>query len=222
MRRRRPTHFELWALLNYILLIMPPKFDLALLGINPKNIETVRKFWEEYCDGLTYKECKKKVRELIPSAKEYTYIIEEEKKFIIDQARSYFREKYGEDKLYILYKTINDEEHEDYPALYEYVTAKYGCIDVGSEKITLFPLQITDDIEAYINNFIELLGFWYIEKLSDLADDRPMIGIVSNTPQGKVLFCYTSDEERPVGYPLTATQKIGVVSWRKKAVAIIL
>lgn len=222
MKIREPTYFELKALLNYIMKVKPEEFDLSILGIDPNDIETVRRFWNEYCDDLRYNECKERVRRLIPFVQEYKYTPEEEKYFIISQARQYFVEKYGTDEVYLLYKQINDEEHEDYPVFYEYVLNKYNCVDVGTEKIMLFPIHITTDIKGFLDSFI-IGGFEYATNFKELEDLRTMIAVVSSVREAKLLFCYTKDEKEPQGIPLTSTtERIGVIAWSKKKMAILL
>ena len=220
-RVRRVTPIELRALLNYIMKIKPPEFDLAQLGINPDDMETVRKFWQKYCNDLRYSECKQIVRRLIPYARIEEYDPAQERYFILSQFEAYFREKYGTGKIYELYKKIHDEEHEDYPAFYEYVMAKYRCIDVGSEKITLYPLQLTSNVEEFIKQ-MQYVGFSYAKSLAELEDYRARIGIVTPTRDAKILLCYTADETNPRAIPLTTTlTKAGVVSWSNKKMAII-
>ena len=219
-RKRRVTYFELKALLNYMLKTKPEGFDLATIGIDPDNIETVRKFWDEYCYSLRYRECKEQVRKLIPKIEEWRYSEDEERHYLIAQARQYLEEKYGTSRIYELYKQLNDEEQEDYPVLYEYTVAKYNCIDVGTERITLFPLQITDNIEEFLRSFI---GFSYAENVKELEDYRTRIALVSQTREAKLLFCYTKDDKAPQGFPLTSTlSEIGVIAWSKKKMAILL
>ncbi len=218
---RKVTYIELKALLNYIMKIKPPDFDLAVLGIDPQDLNTVRRLWEEYCNDLRYSECKQIVRKLIPYARIEEYDPAQERHYILTQFSSYFREKYNTDKIFELYKIINDEEHEDYPAFYEYVLYKFACIDVGTERITLFPLQISQDIQ--ILKQMEYVGFTYAYTVNELEDYKTRIAIVSNTKEAKILLCYTADERMPKAIPLTSTlNQIGVISWSKKKMAILL
>lgn len=221
-KARKPTYIELKALLNYMLKIKPPDFDLRTIGVNPQDIETVKTFWERYCSGLTYRECKEQVKRLIPRVQEWRYSSEEESHYIMAQAEEYFMDKYGTHYIYELFKHINDEEHEDFPALYEYVMAKYRCLDVGAEKLTLFPLEVRDNIEEFLNSFL-IGGYTYARDIRDLEDFRTRIAVVSPSREGKLLFCYTKDENRPKGIPLTSSlPKVGVIAWSRKKMAILL
>jgi hypothetical protein len=200
-RVRRVTYIELKALLNYIMKIKPPEFDLAQLGIDPQDMETVRKFWQEYCNDLKYSECKQIVRRLIPYARIEEYDPAQERYFIITQFESYFREKYGTGKVYELYKKIHDEEHEDYSRI---LRIRNGKIQMHRrrkrESNAIPPTANCSNIEEFIKQ-MQYVGFSYAKSLAELEDYRARIGIVTPTRDAKILLCLHSRRDQPPSNP---------------------
>jgi hypothetical protein len=190
----------------------PPTFDLKSIGIDLEDESTIRRFLEEVCGELTYRECLKHVEEI------YSNIIKKKTEEVEKEARGRLAKELGTEHVSDAFKQLYRRYGENLRELFltgklkelepiqELLTLRYGCVDYDirpASELYVYEIAVQHfegAPELFYSQVAQALGLRPAEKPHDLVGPAHKIAV--GVPKGKdpfVLLCIVSfiDAEMP-------------------------
>lgn len=215
---RKPTYIELMNLLKFI---EENVEDPHIIGVIPGDIESVRRFWNEYCYGMRYRECKYRLYMLFPKLFKRPVDVREAPE-LRQSYSDYFRVAYGMSdfwEVFDSYDILKPSEKEELEAwAHELLARRYGCYDIGVLTPGMIPVvysKLEDEVRG-----LRLL-FVPAHRPQELEDYMFNQIAVAESRDVWILYCYTGDDERPMGFPLAANKPVIFTSRGVKRYAIV-
>lgn len=212
--------------------------DPALIGITNFSHETVKKFMQEYCQGLTYSECKDHILEVFPILR-YPVNIDEEAITLaqqeldqfygtpyVSQAFKQFCKKYTYSQIQ---EMLSDIENSELSIFFDFVKAKYGANDMDIRlfsELTIYNIKIQYVRYGTINLFLQQFATYNklkpAQSIYDFIANGDDIYIASEDDKILVLIAIIDSNENVI-LPVTHSGKqyIAVFNMDNKRYALL-
>jgi hypothetical protein len=173
--------------------VFPPDFDLQIIGVDPEDPNSVRRFLEDFCGDLPYVECKQKVLEV------YGGLVKREgEREALEEAikalEYYFGTPYPSEAFKKLYQKLGDTivslleqpDHGDLRYIEEVLAYRYGCIDFDVRtlsELTMLGFKTNllkwGDVYLYARQLEYYLNYIPATNITELFGSPFQLGVAS-------------------------------------------